>query len=299
MFNPKESLLDQQLIVSGLEMSIDPFTAISAGVSIFGGIMGSRNASRQNRANRRARKKQKKAAKKQAKATNKYNKEVFEAEQQNYFNNKQFQYDQAVTDWKYNQSIQDFEYLQAARRYGAAAENTQDELVYNSIAAMDAYEAEAAALNEILAEDAFNRQGDLVDRLQQEGEAAMGQAGNSRNKAIQSRLAGIGRNTAIVDASLVSSVEQSQRNMRGIAMQKMAADKKAMASLMIRPEELPSIPMPQKGPDAIFVKPMKATPQYIPPPTRQSTAAPLIAGFGSAAKTLQGVDWHKTFGWKK
>ena len=41
MFNPKGgNLLEDQLAVSGLEMSIDPFTAISAGVSIIGGIAG-------------------------------------------------------------------------------------------------------------------------------------------------------------------------------------------------------------------------------------------------------------------
>jgi hypothetical protein len=296
MFNPKvNNLLDEQLAVSGLEMNWVA-AAIGAGTAIVGGIMGSRSASASNRRNRRARRKQKKAAKKQAAATNKYNKEVFEAEKANYFANKQFQYDTAIKNWKYNQAIQDYEYLNVVKQYGKSVENTADQLVYNSIAAMDAYESESAALNEILAEDAFNRQGSLVDRLQQEGEAAMGQAGNSRNKAIQSRLAGIGRNTAIMDASLASSVEQSQRNMRGIAMQKMAADMQAKASLMIRPEELPSIPMPQKGPDAIFVEPMKATPQYIPPPAQQSTIAPIVSGIGSAATALSGVEWDEVFG---
>ena len=296
MFNPKiDNLLDEQLAVSGLEMNWVG-AAISAGTAIVGGIMGSNAASAQNRRNRRARRKAKKAAKKQAEATNKYNREVFEAERTNYFANKQFQYDTAVTNWKYNQAIQDYEYLNVVQQYGKSVENTANKLVYNSIEAMDSYAAEFAVLNEILAEDAFNRQGNLVDRLEQEGEAAMGQAGNSRNKAIQSRLAGIGRNTAIMDASLEGSVEQSQRNMRAIAFQKMAADMQAKASLMIRPEKLPSIPMPQKGPDAIFVEPMKATPQYIPPPTQQSTIAPIVSGIGSAATALGGVKWSEVFG---
>jgi hypothetical protein len=296
MFNPKSNnLLDEQLAVSGLEMNWVG-AAISAGTAIVGGIMGSNAASSQNRRNRRSRRKQKRAAKKQARRTNKYNKKVFEAEKANYFANKEFQYQTAVRDWKYNQAIKDYEYLNVVKQYGKSVENTSNQLVYNSIAAMDAYESESAALNEILAEDAFNRQGALVDRLQQEGEAAMGQAGNSRNKAIQSRLAGIGRNTAIVDASLASSVEQSQRNMRGIAMQKMGADMQAKASLMIKPEELPSIPPPVKGPDKIFVKPMKATPQYIPPAAQQSTWAPLVSGIGSAASTLGGVKWSEVFG---
>ena len=166
MFNPKvNNLLDEQLAVSGLEMNWVA-AAIGAGTAIVGGIMGSRSASASNRRNRRARRKQKKAAKKQAAATNKYNKEVFEAEKANYFANKQFQYDTAIKNWKYNQAIQDYEYLNVVKQYGKSVENTADQLVYNSIAAMDAYESESAALNEILAEDAFNRQGSLVDRLQ-------------------------------------------------------------------------------------------------------------------------------------
>ena len=293
MFNPKENLLDQQLAVSGLEMQI--FNVISAGLSIFGGISASSQASKQNAAARQAEAEQKAAAEAAADATNKYNAEAFAAEKQNYFNNKAFQYDTALKNWKYNQSIKDYEYNAVVQRYAKSVENTENQLIFNSIAAIDAYEAEQASLNEILTEDAFNRQGDLVDRLQQEGQAALGQAGVSRNKAIQSRLAGIGRNAAIADASLASSVEQSQRNMRNIAMQKFGADMQAKASMMIRPEALPDIPRPEMGPDAIFVEPMKATPAYIPAAMQVSTVAPLVSGFGSAANSLAGVTWSTIF----
>ena len=294
MFNPKENLLDQQLAVSGLEMQI--FNVISAGLSIFGSISASNQASKQNAAARRSEAEQKAAAKEAADATNKYNAEAFAAEKQNYFNNKAFQYDTAIRNWKYSQSIKDYEYNAVVQRYAKSVENTENQLIFNNIAAIDAYEAEQASLNEILTEDAFNRQGDLVDRLQQEGQAALGQAGVSRNKAIQSRLAGIGRNAAIADASLASSVEQSQRNMRNIAMQKFGADMQAKASMMIRPEALPDIPRPEMGPDAIFVEPMKATPAYIPAARQVSTVAPLVAGFGSAANTLSTVKWDELFG---
>lgn len=276
-------------------MAIDPFTVISAGLGIFGAISGSSQASQQNAAARRAEAEQKAAAKEAADATNKYNAEAFAAEKQNYFNNKAFQYDTALKNWKYNQSIKDYEYNAVVQRYAKSVENTENQLIFNNIAAIDAYEAEQASLNEILTEDAFNRQGDLVDRLQQEGQAALGQAGVSRNKAIQSRLAGIGRNAAIADASLASSVEQSQRNMRNIAMQKFGADMQAKASMMIRPEALPDIPRPEMGPDAIFVEPMKATPAYIPAARQVSTVAPLVSGFGSAANALVGVDWDSVF----
>jgi hypothetical protein len=298
MFNPKgTSLIDEQLAVSGLEMQIiEVFAGISAATSIIGGIMGSSQASKQNAAARRAAEEQRKAAKEAADATNKYNAEAFAAEKQNYFNNKAFQYDTAVKNWKYNQTIKDYEYKTVVERYGKSVENTENQLIFNSIAAVDAYEAEQSSLEDIRVEDAFNKQGSLVDRLQQEGQAQMGQAGVSRNKAIQSRLAGIGRNAAISDASLASSVEQSQRNMRAITLQKYAADMQAKSSMMIRPEALPNIPRPELGPDAIFVEPMKATPTYVPPARQVSTIAPIVSGIGSAASSLASVDWSNTFG---
>ena len=301
MFNPKENLLDQQLTFSGLEMSIEPITAtligagISAGSSILGGIMGSSQASKQNAAARRAERKQTKAAKKVAKATNKYNAEAFRIEKENYYNNRNFQYETALKDYRYQQQIRDFEYRQVLKQYSKSVENTENQLTFNSIAAIDAYESEQRALNEIRREDAFNRQGSLVDRLQQEGTAALGQAGNSRNKGIQSRVAAAGRNETISDASLASSVEQSQRNMTAIALQKYAADMQAKASMMIKPEPLPTLPIPELGPEMIFMPPMEATPAYVPPARQVSTVAPLISGVSSAASSLSGVNWSEVF----
>ena len=327
MFNPKKNLLDQQLAVSGLEMGIEAITAsligagISAGTSILGGIFGSSQASKQNAAARRAERKQTKAAKKVAKAANKYNAEAFRIERENYYNNRNFQYETALKDYRYQQQIRDFEYRQVLKQYSKSVENTESQLTFNSIAAIDAYESEQRALNEIRREDAFNRQGSLVisaelrrelcryrredafnrqgslvDRLQEEGTAALGQAGNSRNKGIQSRVAAAGRNETISDASLASSVEQSQRNMTAIALQKYAADMQAKASMMIKPEPLPTLPIPELGPEMIFMPPMEATPAYIPPARQVSTVAPLISGVSSAASTLADVSWGDVFG---
>ena len=126
----------------------------------------------------------------------------------------------------------------------------------------------------------------MVEQLQSMGKASLGQAGNSRNKAMQSTLASLGRNNAIIDASLSSSVEQSQRNLQRIKLQKFAADKSAIASMMIKPEELPAIPKPTFAPDPIFLAPMEALPQAIQAPTKLSTSAPLVAGFVNAASQI-------------
>ena len=296
MFNPKENLLDQQLAVSGLEMQIaGVFAGVSAVASLAGGIIGSNQAKKANEQAQANYKAQQKAAKKAAAATNKYNQEAFEAEKENYFNNKAFQYETAVKNWKYSQAIKDYEYASVVKQYAKSVENTENQLIYNSIAAIDAYEAEQSAFNDILTEDAFNKQGALVDRIEQVGQASLGQAGNARLKGIQSRLAGSGRNSRISDAALETSAEQFQRNMKAIGMQKYAADLQAKASMMIQPEAVPDIPKPEMGPDMIFVEPMKATPAFIPAPIQQSTMAPLVSGIGSAASALEGVNWSEIF----
>lgn len=124
MFNPKSNnLLDEQLAVSGLEMGIDPGTAIlagsaiSAGTSILGGIFGSRSASKQNSRARRAEKKQKKYQKKVARKTNKYNTKKFEMEQRNYAANYQYAYDTEKRRERHQDTLQDFQYLNTLKQY--------------------------------------------------------------------------------------------------------------------------------------------------------------------------------------
>jgi len=268
---------------------------IGAAASIAGGIFGASSASSANKKAEKSQKKQEKAAQKAADNANKYNARAFEIEKQNYYNNRAYQRETQLANWRYNQTIQDYEYRSVVERYAKSVENKENYLAYNSIAAIDAYAAEQASLNELMTEDAFSRQGMLVDRLQQEGAAALGQAGNSRNKAIQSRLAAAGRDSTIMDASLTSSVEQSQRNMRQIAMQKYEADLAAKAQMMIRPEALPDIPLPTQAPERIFIEPMEVTPTYIPPAVQQSTVAPIFSGISSGASALAGVDWAEIF----
>lgn len=299
--NKNFNLLEEQLAESGLEMSVDPVTAtligtgLSAGSSILGGIFGSSQADKANKDAKKAQKKQEKAAKKAADNANKYNARAFEIEKANYFNNRRFQREIDLDSWRYQQEIQDIQYQQVVKQYAKSVENTENQLVFNSLAAIDAYKAEQSALNDIFTESAFERQGSLVDRLQQEGTAALGQAGNSRNKALQSVIAGVGRNSAINDASLVSSVEQSQRNMRQIALQKYGADLAARAEMMIRPEAIPDIPQPKQAPERIFIEPMEVTPTYIPPAVQQSTVAPIVSGVTGAVGAFSNINWANVF----
>jgi hypothetical protein len=265
------------------------FAGVGAAASLASGISGAASASSQNAQAQANYEQQKKAAAEQARITNEYNKRVFESDKENYRRQRDYEWQTAIQSWQYNSEIQDYQYLQTAKQYLSSVENTQQQLTYNSVAAMEAQEQEQASLAEILNNDAFQREGMLIESLQNEGRAALLQAGGSRAKALQSTIAEQGRNSSILSASLISAGAQSQRNMRDIAMGRYADDLKARNAMMIEPERLPDIPQPIKPPERIFVEPMQATASFIPAPIRQSTLAPLISGVAGAAQSAMGA----------
>ena len=268
--------------------------AIALGVAglvtgIAGGIFGSKQASDQNAQAQSNYEAQKRASEEAARLTNEYNARVFTADKENYRRQREYEWTTAVKSWQYNSEIQDYQYAQTAKQYLSSVENTQQQLTYNSFAAMEAQAQEQASLAEILNSAAFQQEGMLIESLQNEGRAALLQAGGSRAKALQSTIAEQGRNAAILSASLMSAGMQSQRNMRDIEMGRYADDLKARNAMMIEPESLPDIPQPIKAPERIFVEPMQATASFIPAPIRQSTFAPLISGVAGAAQSAMGA----------
>jgi hypothetical protein len=271
--------------------------AVSAVASVAGGVSQSQAAGEANNQAQANYEAQKKAAEAAAARQNEYNKQVHEADKENYKRQRAYEWETAVKSWQYQSEIQDFQYLQTAKQYLGSVENTEQQLVYNSIAARQAQESEQASLNEIMVQDAFQREGMLIESLQREGQASLMQAGGSRSKAIQATVADLGRNSAILRASLISAGQQSERNMRDIALSRYADDIKAKAAMMIKPERLPDIPSPIPPPERIFVEPMQATADYIPAPIRQSTFAPIMSGIASGASSIsQGLMVGKAHG---
>ena len=286
MFNPKENLLDQQLAQSGLEMTLDPFTIASVGLNVFGAISGSRSASKQNAANKKFAQKQRQLNKESAKIDNAYRKATFEAEKKDYFAARQFQYDMAVKQWEYDTNLQDFRFAQDMKAYRQSVENYGQQRFYNTISHITAKESQQAAYNETLAAGVFQKQDMLVDQLQAEGKAAMGQGGVSTSRAVTMATAAAGRNLAVLRANLMSSQDEFTRGMLGLAQEKYGADIAAKANLMIKPERLPELIKPEMGPERTFVEPAKVLPGAVPPPTIQSTTAPLVAGFTNALGSI-------------
>ena len=152
--------------------------------------------------------------------------------------------------------------------------------------AQRAYESQQASFNELLASTAFEGQGSLIERLQNEGRASLGQAGNSRVKAMQSTLAEQGRNAAIMSASLISGEREFQRGMQEVSLQKYGSDMQAAANLMIKPQALPEIGRPTMGPERTFVAPAQVLPGAVPPAKYTNPMMPLIGGITGAAQSV-------------
>lgn len=289
MFNPKgPSLIDEQIAISGLEMNIVGaiFAGVSAVASIAGGISASNQAKKNNKRAEQNANEQRAAAKEQADKTNEYNKNVFAADKANYYSNRAYEWETSLRNYKYNQGIQDYNFLQTAKQYQSSVENTQQQLTYNSMAALEARESEQASLNEILNEDAFQRESLLVEQLKNQGQAALMQAGNSRAKAIQSANAQVGRDRAVMKASLQSARLQSERNMRDISIGRFIDDQNVMSAMMIKPDRMADLPAPIQAPERIFVAPIEASEAFIPAPLQQSTFAPIVQGIASAGSVL-------------
>ena len=202
-----------------------------------------------------------------------------------------YNFDTAVKKWQFDTQIQAIQAKTDAQKALMSAENTQKQLTFNEVSQQQAKSKNQLALDEAMAEDAFARQDLLVNQLQAQGQAMLGQAGKVMNKKVQSLDAQVGRDLAVLDASLTGQINQSNLEMFDITLGKYAADAKAMASMMLTPEKMPDIPAPTKPPMPTFVAPPKVLPGMASPYQSQSVAMPLIQGLGGAASSLASIDW--------
>jgi hypothetical protein len=276
-------------------MAIDPvsatFAGISAVASIFGGISGSQQASQQNARAEENAQKQQKLLNEQAKLQNEYNKQAFEAQKENYRKQAEYNFQTAVQKWQYDTTIRALNEKVDAQKYLLNAENSQKQLTFNDIAEAQGQTRRQAALEDASAEFSFNRQDLLVAALQAEGKAMLGQAGGSMMKRVQSTQAQIGRDLAVLDASLTGELKASNLESFDISLGKYSADARVDAARMLRPERLPDIPTPMKPPEPTWVEPMKIIPGMAAPAQQQNVFAPLISGISSAAGSMASIDW--------
>jgi len=160
-FNPKgNSILDEQLAVSGLEMNWG-FAAIGAAASIFGGIMGSRSASRSNRAARKAEKERKEYEKKVAKLTNEHNDKLDAADKANYYAMRDYSHETNLQNWQRGAEIQDFKYLNTLKQYQKDQAIGNAQLGLNAQAEADGIQAEQDAIKEAFIQQQFQHQDNM------------------------------------------------------------------------------------------------------------------------------------------
>lgn len=262
---------------------------IGAGFGVIGGVLGAFQASANNSRAAQARNQALEASRQKANMTNAYNLERFNAEVNDYIAARQYQFDTAVKQWQYDTEIQDYRYLQETKKYQGSVDNYQQQVTFNSVGARMAYESQQAQFNELLASAAFEGEGAMIEQLQAEGRASLSQAGGSRTKAIQATIADVGRNAAILNASLTSGRREFERGMRDVSMQRYGADMQAAANLMIEPERLPELVKPTMGPARTFVAPMVVMPEAVPPAQKTNPLMPLISGVASGAMGLGGI----------
>lgn len=272
-------------------MAFPVFGAIGAATSLVGGIFGASQQSSANRKAEKAAKKQQKILDKQAEINNEYRKEAFEAEKKDYFAQREFQFDTANRQFEYDNSIVDYRYLQDVRMYGKSVETTNDQLAYNSLASQQAYESTQSQFQELLQSQAFAKQNLYVESLENQGKAAVQQAGRGNLKGQQVTLAQQGMDLSVLREELKSGERQVGRQMRDIGIQKYAADKNALANMMIEPSRAPRPLAPIMGPERTFIEPPEELPGAAPPPAYSSPFGPLIGGVSSAVGQLGQINW--------
>jgi len=272
------------------------FAGISAVASIAGGIFGASNASSQNAKAEAAQDQQQQLLNKQAQLQNDYNKRKFEADKENYRKQAEYNFQTAVKNWQYDMTIRTLQEKVDAQKYLMSVENAQKQLTFNEVAAQQSQSREQLALNDARAEYSFQAQDQLVAQLQAQGKARLGQAGRSMQKRVQSSEAQIGRDLAVMSASLTGEINASHLRMFDINMGKFVADANVQAAMMLRPERLPDIPTPTKPPEPTWVEPMQIIPGMAAPAQQQSVMAPILGGISSAAGSLASIDWSSGVG---
>jgi hypothetical protein len=134
------------------------FAGISAVASVVGGISGSQQASQQNQAAQQNYEEQKRVQREIADKTNEYNRRVFQADQTNYINQYNYQWETALQAWNRTNEIDDFQYLQGLRQYQRDLTIEAQQLDFNDLGAQQAYAAEDAALTGIFTQQMFERE---------------------------------------------------------------------------------------------------------------------------------------------
>ena len=262
MFNPKQNILDHQLSVSGIELSITFEGALDFGKDLLTGGQHSQNKTNKKQAKKtnKANRKLHKFNKKEARRENKYSAESLRITKRNNKNNLKYQQAILKQQYKHANAVDKYEYTQEKRAFRKSKKQAKAQLGYNQLAAQAAkldqqryfqeqildlkldkleaiseYRYASAGINlkrkQAQAEAKFAVRQAGLEALKAEGEvAARGQAGVSA-AAMQSGIgAEAGANQAEIIQALLSTEQGLDIDLRQVSDQLISNKAKIMMS---------------------------------------------------------------------
>ena len=206
MFNPKgNSLLDEQLAVSGLEMSVEPMTAIaavSATTAIASGVSGFFGARSANKKGERDQKVARKRAKKAAEKANKHNNKLDAADKENYYAMREYSRDTSIKNWNRGKQIQDYKFAQSMRAFTKDSKLSGKQLDLNKSAFQQGKAAEKQSIKDMFLDQQFKSETALSTLKQTYAEQSL----NKKEQYVQ--LQGIRSQRNLGTAAIQNNVDQ-------------------------------------------------------------------------------------------
>ena len=292
-FNILEESIQETGVVNSITFAAGASLALGIGSAIFGGIGQSKSdsaAKKQQKNANKAAKQQYKFDKREAERVNKYNKEGLKIDKQNYANQRDYQIQSMQQDRDRKQYLQDFNFRQQNRAYRRSEQNYAEQLSFNKRAVKRAITDVQRGVNEELTGQAFDKQDLNLRTMAGLGTAQLGQAGNSTLAALQSVNAARGRDIAVMNANLVSAVDQAGRDIGDFVLDYEAANAQANAQRLLRPERMADLPGIIAPPERVFQDPYEV--RVGPEPIKGIYGGSGIWGtLATGASALAGINW--------
>ncbi len=182
-------------------MAASIIAGVGAVASIAGGIMGSKQASKNNATAKKNARKQKKLNKKIAKKTNEFNEKRDAAEQANYHAMRDYSFETSIKNWERGKELQDFAYANKLKQFEKSNQIASGQFGLNKEAAVQAFQGQLASV-----EDMF-----LANQYQAEsGLAALKDAYTEQAFAVReqdAKLLGIRSNRNLRTAAITNQID--------------------------------------------------------------------------------------------
>jgi hypothetical protein len=148
---------------------------------------------------------QNKFNKEQVRATNRYNRKKHKADVENYFAEREYAYETAITNWEYGKQIKDYEYTKALATYEKSQDIYNQQIGFNEQAQTLAISDQQASIQDLALSQAFQREAmhaDLMNEIKRGGIQKLGQG---------AKLYGIKSNRRINSESIQQDLNQATK----------------------------------------------------------------------------------------